>query len=990
MTLGYASDVFPNRKDEVLSVPESPRSVSSMPSLEESRPKRAQSLVIYPYRIRPNAYFKGRQQDLVNLHRNLRGKGRRQNGTSAVLLQSLPGGGKSHLARQYVYLHGHEYRGGIYWIPSWSEQEMEESFWNIARTRTMQGFETEPWKRNLLDPRKMIETVRNWFESFDDWLIVFDGIHFDPPREANFIPSVKNTSIIYTSTNRAAHGNHEFNNPILHKLGRLSQKDAQELLLEEIGKAAPFSTNDLAQAGQAVDLMGRLPLMIHVTAQYLNETREPLVKYIHLFKDRRKAGTLDAYKIVREELERRGEIEALNLIYILSFFAQNTPVEMLVLGTSPSTLVFVSITMIDLLTDNTGLHALDSRTPVRARDTANRRSLNNTLTVLIRWAMIERNESDDSSSTSSFSSPPSSGSLPEPSDTLRVHSIIQDFFVDTLIECKEAAFWLERAVSVFCHSYDSADLRIRQDPKIGLPEDYRRYSIHGKQLLRRVEQLTKKHPRLGRLQPPLQKRLDGIRIGIDELTESLNRAIMQGRPDLVPTSIFDVANSFSDSDSAQTSQEPTPSYDEMKSIDFIPHMAPEIVDSPTLFVTPDVNATQKTPYPAGDEFPMIKYPEDIEIDSESGTPQPRSSSNSVAGFPPDLSRHRTVKRQEERRYHDHAGSMRHVSADDTDARVNPKQKDPDSSYLSQFLGMVGSPSRQKSTPSSGTASPRRSFLEKFFKSPFTSETSLATTQVEDTVTPPSVVSGSTKGKGPSASTGASLLTRDSSYDSVAFQERLSRSDMGPGAVSPPMWDDEPNRGISVRPPGHGAAHINDEDLGFSFPPDQPFTSRLSVDMPSWPESAQPSGYTSQPMSRQTSDNPATRTQGSTPRATPSRRRRPSHIETEPSPTLGLGGSGPFRSWDERHARSRDEHGAGYLGSRRRGRTLGTEVMGRRPGIEDSPRAAGIVTGNGDFYAFWNGGAQGGTGDAGDMRERRGSRAREEDLAGIGLGITGGS
>lgn len=196
----------------------------------------------------------------------------------------------------------------------------------------MQEFEAEPWKRDLLDPRKMVETVRTWFESFDDWLIVFDGIHFDTPGEAKFIPSAKNTSILYTSTNRAAHGNHEFNNPVLHELGRLSQKDAQELLLEEMGKAAPFSTNDLTQAGQAVDKMDRLPLMIHMAAQHLNETREPLVKYINSFQDRRKAGTLDAYKNVRKELERRGEVEALNLIYIMSFFAQNIPFEMLTLG----------------------------------------------------------------------------------------------------------------------------------------------------------------------------------------------------------------------------------------------------------------------------------------------------------------------------------------------------------------------------------------------------------------------------------------------------------------------------------------------------------------------------------------------------------------------------------------------------------------------------------------------------------------------------------
>src|SRR5690606_23792694 len=111
-------------------------------------------------------------------------------------------------------------------------------------------------------------------------------------------------------------------------------------------------------------------------------------------------------------------------------------------------------------------------------------------------------------------------------------------------------------------------------------------------------------------------------------------------------------------------------------------------------------------YPEWDEMPMVKYPEDVD---GSGAPQQRSSSNSVDGLPLDLPPHRTVKRQEERRYHDHDGSMRRVGGANTDARVNPNQRNPDSSSLSQFLGIGGSLSRQKSTASSGTASPLWSF-----------------------------------------------------------------------------------------------------------------------------------------------------------------------------------------------------------------------------------------------------------------------------------------
>lgn len=1024
----YASDVFPVQSGGHGALAESPRSVSSMPSLEEPRPRPAHPLVIHPYRIRPNAHFKGRQNELAELHRNLKNETRRRIGTSAVLLQSLPGGGKSHLARQYVYLYGHEYRGGIYWIPSRSEQEMEEAFWKIAKAKTMHEFEAEPWKRELLDPKNMVETVRNWFESFDDWLIVFDGIHFDAPQERRFIPGTKNTSVLYTSTNRAAHGDHKFENPVLLELGRLSQHDARELLLEEMGKTPEFSANDLTQAGQAVDLMDRLPSMIHMAGQHLKVTREPLVKYINSFRDRRNAGTLDAYKSVREELNRRGEIEALNLVYILCFFAQNIPVEMVVLGRPPSCWRLRLPSYSARLTNDTGLGALDNRTPVKAKDAANRRSLNNTLTVLIRYALIGRNESDDSSSAaSSSSSRRSDPSLPEPSDTLRIHSIIQEFFVDTLIECKDAVFWLERSVNMFCHSYDSADFRIRQDPKLGLPEDYRQYSIHGKKLLDRLEQLGRKHPHLYRLRSPLEERLKGISQGIDELTkETLNGSINRGRSDQALLSIFEVSNSFSDSDSTKTSQGPTPGYDEMMEFDFLPQNIPDFVESPT--VDPSLNVRQyETPYPPGDHFPMPKYPEDSGIGGDISTPQPRSSASSIWRAPTDPSQHRTVRKLEERRYHDRAGSMRQTAGDHADARINvnqepvageisspsipsdsPSEQSPTGSARSRLLKISNTLSKQRKTPPGGEKpSPLWSLLKTFRKSPLASGDSSEQTQQDITASPPSVTiapsivdsEDDTRSKGNlTPATGASPVTRGSSHDSTTLQERLSRSDVVPGTAANPMWGDEPRRGLSVPPVREqGRSYISDEDL-LSFPPDHPPTNPFSVDMPSWPTSLQPTGYTSQPMSRQTSDNPAARGRSVTPRSLPSgyatprpRRRNPSQVETEPSPRLAVLESGSPQDWGERHARG--GYVASVPGSRRgRGRTIG-EYVGRPLGIEESPLSGGILTGTG-FVAFGTEG-DGGEASNGETREGQasGQRVREdtdEALYGVGLGIMGGT
>lgn len=660
---------------------------------------------------------------------------------------------------------------------------------------------------------------------------------------------------------------------------------------------------------------------------------------------------------------------------------------------------------------------MDNRTPVKAKDTANRRSLNNTLTVLIRYALIGRNENDDSSSTSSSSPRRSDPSLPEPSDTLRVHSIIQEFFVDTLIECKEAAFWLERSVKLFCHSYDNTDLRIRQDPKLGLPEDYRQYSIHGRKLLDRLEQLGRKHRHLHQLRSDLKGRLESIRHGINELTKKTITETINDESDIDPLSIFQVPNSFSDSDSTKTSQGPMSHYDEMRELGVLEQDLPDIVESPTVYHPIDVHDTYRTPYPPADQFPMPKYPEDSGIGGGISTPQPQFSPGSTCEVPGDPYRHRTVKKLEERRYHDRAGSMRQTTGDHADARVNVNQKSaageisspsvrsesqseqsPDSSARAHLLRISNSLSWQKTSPPSGEKPlPLWSLLEKAFrKSPLASEAKLMPPQQDTPTTPPLVAVASKDSVrrermlGPAA--GAFPITRGSSRDSTTLQERLSRSDVVPGVAAHITRNDEHRRGTSVPPSReHGGAYIHDDDL--SFPPDHPPTNPFSVDMPSWPTSLQPTGYTSQPMSRQISDNPAGRGRGVTSGSLPSgyatprpRQRRPSQVETEPSPRLALLESGSLQDWDERH--SRGGHVASVTGSRRgRGRTVG-EYTGRPLGIEESPLSGGILTRSG-FVAFGTEGSGEGSSREASEGDATDGRDTSEDQPDVGLGIIGG-
>lgn len=310
-----------------------PQSTSAEPPSQDStgRDSSKEPLFVKPSVFKPNTFFKGRDKELVELHRKLMDRGRRSKGTSSVLIQSMPGGGKTHLARQYVFEHKYQYPGGIFWIRSKSLQELEYGYWDIAKTlqlREVKGLDEE----GCNDTKEMVKAVHGWLSRNEGWLLVLDGVQFDLPGLEEFIPFAKNTSIIFTSTQRTVGEEYQFDNPQVISLDPLTLREAQELLLEEMGKKKPWNQDDLSRAMELVQLMDRLPLMIHVAALQLKATREPLSKYLRSYKSRPKAGNLPAYRAVREQLQHRGNVAALNLMSLLAFFSQHVPVEMLALG----------------------------------------------------------------------------------------------------------------------------------------------------------------------------------------------------------------------------------------------------------------------------------------------------------------------------------------------------------------------------------------------------------------------------------------------------------------------------------------------------------------------------------------------------------------------------------------------------------------------------------------------------------------------------------
>ncbi|KAK4131486.1 hypothetical protein BT67DRAFT_451734 [Trichocladium antarcticum] len=476
---GSDGQLVPLHQASLVETAQSTLASAPLPLLPGSPPARDEHepLFIRPDMFRPNSFFVGREDELRGLHDMLMDSKRRSEGTSAVLIQCLPGGGKTHVARQYVFQHREDYPGGVYWVRAKSRPELEYGFLRIARSEICRGLVDAGDEEALRDSKTMVQRVRRRLSARSDWLMVLDGVQFDTPGLHEFIPDAKNTSLIYTSTERAVTGNFRFDNPQVMELGLLTGPQAQDLLLTEMEKKRPWSADDQAMALELVQLMGRLPLMVHVAAQHMKATRVPLARYLKSYRARPKAGGLPAYRAVRDQLENRGHTASLNLMSLLVFFDQHLPVEILTLG----------------------LPALDKVTPVKTYDARQcKSSIDNTLKILIAFALVGRSESDDLSPTSSRSSKRSFDKQADHLDLLRVHSVVQAFFIDTLHDARQLDFWLGRATAVWCRSYDEADRRIQEGPRVGLPDDYRRFAIHGQKLSQNLARFERRAARSAR------------------------------------------------------------------------------------------------------------------------------------------------------------------------------------------------------------------------------------------------------------------------------------------------------------------------------------------------------------------------------------------------------------------------------------------------------------------------------------------------------------
>ncbi|KAE8371208.1 lipa and NB-ARC domain protein [Aspergillus bertholletiae] len=473
-------------------------------------------LFVVPPGFHPNATFFGMEKELEILHSRLyKAKGRKER-LMAVLVCGVPGSGKSHLARQYVWTQREQYPGGIFWVDAKSRESTAKCFWDIAQAAML----TEG--QDLQQPQNHVEAVRNWLQVREEWLLIFDGISFDHHDDLNhfrqFLPFNKNCSIIYTSVDKTLRKKQRLYEPYCLQIKPLLVEDACKLLFKDLGIRKP-TPSQIRKATELVNHYECLPLAIHAISHRLSATSKSIDKY-HVNSHLTDEKLAEPFLSIMHDLYRMGHFEALNLINILSFFGHHVPVGLINLGKAALETWHVEI--------------LTGSRPGEQGD------IDTTLGILIRYGLIERttdayalqakalsprsekgeildmtavapdlSESQTESSQDAFFSVyQSSGSI----DLIKIHSVVQGFCRDELkimdeerkksfsvnTPSSDAGFydsWLVVATSVFCMSYEHAKKRMNRADDYGLVKDYREYEMHASRLLENFPKKSSKEPK---------------------------------------------------------------------------------------------------------------------------------------------------------------------------------------------------------------------------------------------------------------------------------------------------------------------------------------------------------------------------------------------------------------------------------------------------------------------------------------------------------------
>jgi len=414
----------------------------------------APPLFFKPPALQENKFFCGRRKELLGIHETLTDPARR-----TLLIASITGGGKSHLAREYFFTRRDDYPGGVFWVSckapatgKFAKEMMDYWYFRIAEELGLPHTSSEG------TPRAAVSDVVAWFGRNAGWLLVLDGVDIDSDSQcstvAQYLPHNTSGSIILTSINPTLTGSARLRSPELLALDPPSLEEAVQMLAHysHTPNAAPTAAyTDICRA------LTCLPLAIHSAASYIKEKQLPVADYLRKHQRRPFAEReyLGPFHVVFDRLESRYP-QAAGLINILSFWGQGGG------GGVPFDLIWWGARVLER----------QELSKVIARDGTRRNAdLDVGIGQCLRFAVMERGLEMD-------------GNVGV--DTMRLHPIVKQVAVARMTTSRTLEKWCNLAVDVFCNSFEHLEARLQRRSSSEekgtalefLTSDYARYLTH--------------------------------------------------------------------------------------------------------------------------------------------------------------------------------------------------------------------------------------------------------------------------------------------------------------------------------------------------------------------------------------------------------------------------------------------------------------------------------------------------------------------------------
>ena len=294
-------------------------------------------LIRFDIPFKRNQYFTGRQRVIDQLHATLS-----QTGTTAInqvqAVYGLGGIGKTQTAVEYAYRYFYEKKEyeWVFWVNGETEINLRDDYGKIAgQLQLGVGIELE----------EKIEAVKQWLQSHENWLLIFDNADH-PEWVENFIPPRAQGKVLITSR-ASVFDMLGVTEPVA--LASFEVEEAVRFLYQRLGKEVELAIEtDINDAAALAEELGYLPLALEQAAAfilrrkvsfgiYLKKYRKQKISLLEKVKPQQKnypKSVLTTWSINFEQVQESSETAA-ELLKFSAFLSPDAiPYELLFRGST--------------------------------------------------------------------------------------------------------------------------------------------------------------------------------------------------------------------------------------------------------------------------------------------------------------------------------------------------------------------------------------------------------------------------------------------------------------------------------------------------------------------------------------------------------------------------------------------------------------------------------------------------------------------------------